>query len=91
MFFYNVSYLKEGFSHLYTQSLGLIASGYSTSVIVGKDNDRLPAQIRPEDPLAGCKEIVAISQSEHSYIFFITYVTTPQTMKSFSAVTSIGR
>ena len=45
-------YLEERITHLNTEGLSLIASRYSTPVVVRQNNDRLAIQVRAENPLA---------------------------------------
>jgi len=45
-------HLIERRAHLYAHGFAFVASRHDAAVIVGKHNDSLALQLRPEDPLA---------------------------------------
>ena len=53
-------HLIERHAHLYAHGLAFIASRHYTAIVVGKHNDGLAFQIRPEDPFARDEEIIAV-------------------------------
>ena len=52
MLFEHIPDFKFGNSHLQTKGFGLVGSRDNTTVIVGKDDNRPPFQIRTEKALA---------------------------------------
>ena len=52
--------LIEWNAHLYAHGLAFIASRHDAAIVVGKHNDSLALQIRPEDPFARHEEIIAV-------------------------------
>jgi len=59
-----VAHHELGHFHADSKSLGFVAAGNDTAVIVGKHNNRLAVQPGIENPLAACVEIIAINQGK---------------------------
>ncbi len=62
-----VFYLKVRLAHFDAQVLGFLASGYATTIIIGKHHHRLSNQGGIEYPLAGGIEIVGVAEGKHSF------------------------
>ena len=65
MFFHDFPDLIQGNTHFDTQSLGFIAAGYGTTVVVGQDDDRTPVQTGVEYPFTTEKKLL---QSASAYM-----------------------
>ena len=57
---HDVPYLEERITHLDAERLGLVTPGHRAAVVVAEHDDRLPVQLRTEDPFARGEEIVAV-------------------------------
>ena len=68
---YDISYLEEGIAHLDAECLGLVAPGHRAAVVVAEHNDRLPVQLRTEDPFARGEEIVAVGKGVHGSVLLL--------------------
>ena len=60
----DVAHLEEGHAHGDAEHLRLVRSGDHAAVIVGQDDNWPVHEMRPEDPFAGCVEVVAVDQGE---------------------------
>src|SRR3954463_14750406 len=82
-----------GFTHGDAERLGFIRASDHTSIIVRQYNHRPAPQCRLKDALTRCVEIVTIYEGDrgrHGLSMRIDLVTTPQTSKVRSGVTSIS-
>ena len=57
---HDVPDLEQRVAHLDAECLGFVAPRHRAAVVVAEHDDRLPVQLRTEDPLARCEEIVAV-------------------------------
>ena len=60
---HDIPYLKEGIAHLDAERLGLVGSRHRAAIVVAQYDDRLPVQLRTENPFAGGEEIVAVGKA----------------------------
>ena len=82
-----------GLAHRDAKRLGFVRARDHAAVIVRQHDDRPAAQPRLKDALAGGVEVIAIDERDrgrHGLSMRIDLVTTPQTSKARSAVTSIS-
>ena len=61
----DIPYLEEGIAHLDAERLGFVAPRDRTPVVVAEHDDRLPVQLRTENPFARGEEIVAVGKGVH--------------------------
>ena len=57
--------LEEGITHLDAERLGFVAPRDRAAVVVREHDDRLPVQLRTENPFARGEEIVAVGKGVH--------------------------
>ena len=56
----DVANLKEGFSHLNTESLCLVGACYDTAIVIRENNDRASIKFWTKYALAGYEEIITV-------------------------------
>ena len=54
------SQLEVGIAHPDAEGLRLVGAGHRAAVVVRQHDDRPSVELRAEDPLAGCEEVVAV-------------------------------
>lgn len=62
---HDIPYLEERIAHLDAERLGLVGPGHRAAVVVTQHDDRLPVQLRTENPFARGEEIVAVGKGVH--------------------------
>ena len=68
---HDVPYLEEWIAHLDAERLGLVAPGHRAAIVVREHDDRLPVQLRTEDPFARGEEIVAVGKGIHGLFLLL--------------------
>ena len=64
---HDIPYLEEGIAHFDAERLGLVAPCYRAAVVVTQHDDRLPDQLRTENPFARGEKIVAVGKGVHGF------------------------
>ena len=65
------TYLKIGVTHLYAESLGLVATRNGTAIVAREHDDGTPLEIGAEDALTRGIEVITVGKGKHRYIFFM--------------------